>query len=244
MRVSEAWLEFGGVRSTDIGVLMREEPVITAPVMRVTSNTAVPGRSGKLIITDGCFEPVTVTVKLITAENANMQAVRSWLCGYGDLVLGDMPGYKFVNAHIVKDFKYQYKMRSTCAEIEVAWQCDPFREMVNEPRVITTRSGYRFAGMGGMTAHPTVVIEGMASDVTVSINGMEMSVALENNIPLYIDCDNKLAYKYNALGEMVYAGDQVELTGGDWYELTPDSNSITFGTGVDRVTLIPHWRYF
>lgn len=244
MKVSEAWLSFGGVRSTDVGVLMREEPVVTSPVMRVTSNAVVPGRSGKLIVTDGCFEPVTVTVKLLASEAADIQAVRSWLCGYGDLILGDAPGYRYVNAHIVKEFKYTYKMRTNIAEFEVAFQCEPFRELVEEPIVVATRSGYRFAGRGGMTAHPVVVIEGAAEEAVVIVNGMDITVAVDRNVPLYIDCESKVAYTYNALGDMVYAGDQVELTGGGWYELNPDSNSVTYGAGVEKVTFIPHWRFF
>lgn len=246
MNPSQAWLEFGGVKSTTLGVIMREEPVISSPVMRVDSNTAIPGRSGKVIITDGCFEPVTITFKLACLATANMHDIRAWLAGTGDLVIGDDPTHVWKDAAIVKEHKYTYKARTTSAEFDVTFQCDPFRRLKTENSITVrySRNAQSFSGQGDVPSYPLLRVDGNGDAAALTINGIVLKVNIRSGVPLYIDCDAKLAYTYDSTDSMVYAGTSVVLDSGAWPELVPTTNSITMANSITSVTIAPKWRFF
>lgn len=160
MKTSEAWMSFGGIDSRDVDVLVRQEPVFTAPVMRVIENATISGRSGKRVIQDGTYEPITVSVKLASKSGADMSMIRAWLTGSGYLIFGDQPNRRW-NAYVVKEFKFQPVMRTDKTEFEVSFQCDPFAESITAgvwrvSDLVQSTGNLLFIPEGNVVCYPVV----------------------------------------------------------------------------------------
>jgi hypothetical protein len=76
------WFEWNGVRCTDHGIYVLEQPPPTIPKERVTY-TDIPGRPGSLTTLEGddVYEDVTLTAKCMVADPDVIPVLAGWLKG-------------------------------------------------------------------------------------------------------------------------------------------------------------------
>jgi hypothetical protein len=84
------WFEWNGVRCTDHGIYVLEQPPPTIPKERVTY-TDIPGRPGSLTTLEGddVYEDVTLTAKCMVADPDVIPVLAGWLKGGGTVTFGD-----------------------------------------------------------------------------------------------------------------------------------------------------------
>ncbi|MEG1515158.1 MAG: hypothetical protein RSD95_09770, partial [Clostridia bacterium] len=104
-RYSQGWMDFNGVRSTEMGVRVIGFPSRPRPARR-GALIPVPGRSGSLWLDDGAYETVQLKVKLRLERGASRNAVSAWLTGYGLLRFSEDAPFAY---HANATSRYEYK---------------------------------------------------------------------------------------------------------------------------------------
>ena len=87
------WFEWNGVRYTDHGIHVLEQPPPTIAKERVTY-TDIPGRPGSLTTLEGddVYEDVTLTAKCMVADPDAIPAIAGWLKGGGTVTFANREG--------------------------------------------------------------------------------------------------------------------------------------------------------
>lgn len=243
-REENLWLSFRGVTTAEAGVrLLRvTEPDAAAPK---GESVDIPGRDGALWLPAGGSEPVEAAALLLLNPGTDRAAVAAWLNGYGDLVLGSDPAYRW-KARVAGGVRFErdgYAPGSVTAE--VGFSCFPFRYLVAEQPLELTAAAV-FDGAGQVPSRPEVTVYG-AGDVNLMINGC--TVLLEDvDGHITLDCEAMMAFRdgENASGSVTLLSDDFE---DEWPSLNPagQANAVSWsadgGGAVSRVVVRPNWRF-
>ena len=78
------WFEWNGVKCTDYGIYVTEQPPPTIPEERVTF-TDVPGRSGSLTTLEGdyVYNDMVLTATCVISDPDRIPEIAGWLRGSG-----------------------------------------------------------------------------------------------------------------------------------------------------------------
>jgi predicted phage tail component-like protein len=239
IRINQAWFEFAGVRNTNMGVILMSMPVRYHPAERGTSES-IPGRSGNVWTPDNAYESITVQVQCLTEDGANLNAIHAWLSGAGALRFSDEPNYVY-EARIVKAFARSSQFtRFTAQAFTVVFDCQPYKYLATQTPITVTVSGTDIVNPGSLPAKPLLTVYGTGDgilaigNIELQITGMETSIA--------IDCDPMIAYTGAGTDEDPYVLQTGKLSG-DWPELLPGSNIVTFSGDITSVVISPRWRW-
>lgn len=235
-----AWFSFAGHRNDEFDVRMLSMPTRPHPA-RKGKLVNVPGVDGKLWQDEGAYDRIVVSLRCITGDNGNIDAVNGWLTGSGDLIFGDEPDRAY-HARVTKEFSRSNRSpRLRGQEFTIAFDCEPFRynanpdadtktlttgDFVENPSVIPSKPLLRVNGNGAGT-----LMLGGSTLVFRSITGH-----------VFIDCDAKIAYT----GEGTTSDPIVLVTQnitGEWPVLQPGYNYATCTEGIVSVTVVPRWRW-
>lgn len=109
------WFEWNGVRFTQYGIHVLEQPPVTIPSERVTF-TNVPGRSGSLTQLEGddIYDDMVLTATCLIADPSRIQEIAAWLRGSGIVTFANRQG-GFYHARIVNQISFE----RSCGEIRI-----------------------------------------------------------------------------------------------------------------------------
>ena len=82
-RLTEAWFEFKGVKSSDMGVLLRQMPTRFLPGRNYTRRKAA-GRDGSILTGDGSYNDVSVRIECSVPDAAKLEQEKRSLTLTGD----------------------------------------------------------------------------------------------------------------------------------------------------------------
>ena len=87
------WFEWNGVRCTEYGIHVLEQPPVTVPSERVTF-TDVPGRSGSLTTLEGddVYDDMVLTATCLIADPERIPEIAAWLRGSGRVTFANREG--------------------------------------------------------------------------------------------------------------------------------------------------------
>ena len=99
------WFSWNGVKCTEYGVYVLEQPPMTTPAERATF-TNIPGRSGSLTTLEGdaVYDDLLLTAQCLLPDPAKIPAVAAWLRGGGKVTFANRPG-GFYHARIVNQIR-------------------------------------------------------------------------------------------------------------------------------------------
>ena len=97
-----AWIEFRGIKNTDVGVRLLSMPTRMHPAAKGRL-IDVEGRDGKLWLPENAYDRITIGIQLCTGPDADIDAVSAWLMGEGALIFGDEP-LRAYHARITKEY--------------------------------------------------------------------------------------------------------------------------------------------
>lgn len=237
---SAAWFSFNGYRSTAFGVRLLSMPTRHHPG-RKGEFVQIPGRNGALFQDEGAYEQISIPVHCILPDDSNIDAVSLWLSGDGDLVFGDEPERAY-HARVVEDFSRSNRSQHLHGqEFTITFDCDPFRYESNPADgIVVNTSGTFITNPGTAASAPLLYVAG-TGDGTLMIGGNSLIFSgLTGHI--YVDCDAKIAYTGagTAVSPMVLAN---HLLTGEWPEIEPGENAVTFTGGITSVIITPRWRW-
>ena len=249
-RLKEAWFEFKGVKSSDMGVLLRQMPTRFLPGRNYTRRKAA-GRDGSILTGDGSYNDVSVRIECSVPDAAKLGAVLAWLTGSGSLRFSDEPNLTY-DASVEKEYS-RASIISRCEgqRFTVTWTCAPIRRLYPEAADITaTSSGTAFTAQGTYFALPRLAIYGRgAFHVTISGGGHSSSMFF-SGVPsggILVDSEKMDAMTMDGTGLLNRC---VLAESDDFFRIYPGTNTITWSTGdgneagsIVRIELSPGWRY-
>ena len=121
------WFSWNGVKCTEYGIHVLEQPPPTIPLERV-SYTSVPGRPGSLTILEGeaVYDDMVLAVQCLLADPAQIPAIAAWLRGSGKVAFANRQG-GFYYARVANQISFEKILRGNPhRSFTVNFRCKPF----------------------------------------------------------------------------------------------------------------------
>ncbi len=228
------WFEWNGVRSTEYGVHVLEQPVLTLPNERATF-VDVPGRSGSLTVLEGesVYDDLVLTAQCIVENTERYEEIAAFLKGSGRVTFANRPeGY--YEARIVNQIPFEKILRGNPhRSFAVNFRCKPFWYAESVPTITVTKSGTFVTNPGNIYAEPKITVVGSGSiTLMVALTIVELE-GIAGNITL----NSALQEAYSGTTSMNSA------MSGEFPILYPGANAISWTGNVSKVVIEPRWRY-
>ena len=237
-RLTDAWFEFKGVNSNDLGILLRKMPQRGLAAMNYETKR-IPGRSGSLLVTDGTYGDITVKLEFDARDESKLAAIHGLLSGRGPLRFSDEPDLVY-DAWIDKaPSRQSIRPRFTGQRFTVTFTCNPLRrKYATERQIQITTNGYAFSNPGTAAARPRIYVTGSGTfaltigDQTMNFSGVEEGVIIDSEL-----------YDVFALKGGDLANDKV--VSGEPFILEPGEHAVSWSptANITRVVIEPRWRY-
>ena len=227
------WFEWNGVRSTEYGVHVLEQPVLTLPNERATF-VDVPGRSGSLTVLEGesVYDDLVLTAQCIVENTERYEEIAAFLKGSGRVTFANRPeGY--YEARIVNQIPFEKILRGNPhRSFAVNFRCKPFWYAESVPTITVTKSGTFVTNPGNIYAEPKITVVGSGSiTLMVALTIVELE-GIAGNITL----NSALQEAYSGTTSMNSA------MSGEFPILYPGANAISWTGNVSKVVIEPRWR--
>lgn len=237
---NNAWFSFKGVKNDEFDVRMVAMPTRPHPA-RKGELIDVPGADGKLWIDADAYDRILVTLKVVTAGNDNIDAVSAWLSGAGKLIFGDEPERAY-NARITKEFnRTNQNARLRGQTFTITFDCEPYRYESSPAEAFTiSESPGQIANPGTVASKPLIKVNGTGSGNLMIGSETMLFEGLTGSI--YIDCDAKIAYTGEGTADDPRLMATQNVTG-EWIEIAPGNQYVSFTGGISSVEILPRWRW-
>ena len=228
------WFEWNGIRCTQYGIHVLEQPPVTIPSERVTF-TDVPGRSGSLTQLEGddVYDDMVLTATCLIADPSRIPEIAGWLRGSGTVTFANRQG-GFYHARVVNQIPFEKILRGNPHRAFVInFRCKPFWYAEDVKPITLTQSSTFISNPGSVYAEPVVTING-SGDITLMIG---MSITELSGITSSITLDTPLMEAYSGSTSIN------NCMSGDFPVLQPGTNAISWTGNVTSIVIQPNWRY-
>ena len=227
------WFEWNGVRCTEYGIHVLEQPPLTVPSERATF-TDVPGRSGSLTTLEGddVYDDMVLTATCLIADPERIPEIAAWLKGSGKVSFANREG-GFYYARVINQIPFEKVLRGNPhRSFSVNFRCKPFWYLSGvEPIVLTVSTGV-FVNPGSIASEPVITAYG-SGDITLMIGSQMVELkGIEGSITL----NTGLQEAYSGTTSMNSAVD------GEFPTLPPGAVAYSWEGDVSRIEIQPNWR--
>ncbi len=226
------WFEWNGIRCTQYGIHVLEQPPVTIPSERVTF-TDVPGRSGSLTQQEGddVYDDMVLTATCLIADPSRIPEIAAWLRGSGTVTFANRQD-GFYHAHVVNQIPFEKILRGNPhRSFAINFRCKPFWYLSDVEPITLTTSGTFITNPGSVSSEPIINVYG-SGGITLMV-GMTIT---ELEITDKITLDTPLMEAYNSSTSMN------SCMSGDFPQLLPGKNAVSWSGNVSRVEIQPNWR--
>lgn len=230
-------ITFNNITSDTYGLHVRGDGAFNSAELDYTA-VSVPGRNGDIIISNNRYKNVTVEYEAYIYKDFAIKArnIRSWLLSpQGYTRLSDnyhTDEYRLAMYSGSIDFDMRAMLRS--GTVKLQFNCKPQRFLTSGETAITAVKNGTVTNPTLFTAKPIITAQSRSTAAgTVTINGKTLNIAAIPNNSITIDCETMNAYYGNN-----------NLNGnisGEFSELAPGDNTITWSGSISSVTIIPRW---
>ena len=226
------WFEWNGIRCTQYGIHVLEQPPVTIPSERVTF-TDVPGRSGSLTQLEGddVYDDMVLTATCLIADPSRIPEIAAWLRGSGTVTFANRQG-GFYHASVVNQIPFEKILRGNPhRSFAINFRCKPFWYLSDVKPITLTTSGSLITNPGCVVSEPVITVYG-SGEITLMV-GMTIT---ELEITDKITLDTPLMEAYSGSTSMN------SCMSGDFPSLLPGKNAVSWSGNVSRVEIQPNWR--
>lgn len=226
------WFEWNGVRCTEHGIHVSEQPPVTLPSERATF-TNVPGKSGSLTTLEGneVYDDLLLTATCFISDPSRIPDIAAWLRGSGTVTFANRQG-GFYHARIVNQISFEKILRGNPhRSFAVNFRCQPFWYMTDVQTITLTTSGTFITNPGSVSSDPVITVYGNG-EVTLMVGMTIVELDVSGSITL----DTPLMEAYSGIASMNSA------MSGDFPVLLPGQNAISWTGNVTKVEIQPNWR--
>ena len=228
------WFSWNGVRCTEFGIHVSEQPPLTIPAERVMY-TNVPGRSGSLTTLEGedVYEDLVLTATCFVSDAARIPEIAAWLKGSGMVTFANRQG-GFYYARIANQISFEKILRGNPhRSFAVNFRCKPFWYAENVEPITLTVSGTTMNNPGSVFSEPVITVYG-SGDITLMVG---LFIVELEGITDSITLDTPLMEAYNDTTSMN------SNMSGDFPTFASGMNTVSWSGNVTMVAVHPNWRY-
>ncbi|WP_250277366.1 distal tail protein Dit [[Clostridium] colinum] len=233
--MNDYYFIFNGINSKDMGLEIIQFPEIIKPERNIQTIN-IPGRSNNLYIDQKTYNNYTLSITccINTLKNKkNIDKITSWLNGFGDLIISQE-----------KDKIYNACIKNSISISDVIWlfpkftiifEVQPLKKSINfKNEYIEINKKTIINNIGTVESLPVITIYG-AGDVNLKINDNTFVI---KNIDEYITINSDFleVYKDNVNQNNKY-------NNFDFPKLNIGKNIIDFTGNVNKLEIIPNWRW-
>ena len=234
------WFEWNGVRNTDYGIYVTQQPPLTIPEERVTF-TNIPGRSGSLTTLEGdyVYEDLVLTATCVISDPERIPEIAGWLRGSGTVTFANRDG-GFYYARVINQIPFEKILRGNPhRSFAVNFRCKPFWYEADVAAISVqpasgSASGYvTVQNPGNVPSEPIITVTG-SGEITLIV---DMTVVELSDVNGEITIDSVLQEAYSGTTSMN------SCMSGDFPTLLPGNSTISWTGDVTYLTVHPNWRY-
>ena len=233
--MSRGYLTFNNKDLRDYGVYISGSGVFDAPE-RVYDPITIPGRNGAILSTEKRLNNIEVTYPAFMYSDFknNMTSLKSFLLaqiGYQKLIDSYYPD-QYRMAYYAGGMDVDAWPTLVAGKFDLTFNCKPQRFLASGD---TQQNFYASGTITNPTAfdsQPRFRIYGTGS---VTVNGVTMTISAADEYTT-VDCESMEAYKGSTSKNSF-----LTLSGVDFPVLSPGDNTITLGSGITRVIVVPRW---
>lgn len=203
------------------GIIIEKTPITNKPKHSYTQYS-IPGKDGYLAIDNKTFEPILLSLEChLDTSVANMNEIRAWLDGYGELQIDDEKKYTGYISNAIPFEKITHFRKFI-----IQFTLQPLAKAVTTTTV-NALSIQEFTSDTYTNTYPIITITG-TGDVSLTINGIEFT--LDDADGTYIlDCDAKVITK-NGIN-------QSSIMSGSFPYIVNGTNSIVKSGTITTLTI-------
>ena len=227
------WFEFNGVRCTEHGIHVTEQPSIIRPSERVTF-TNVPGRNGALTTLEGddVYDDFILPISCTVSDISRLPDICAWLKGAGKLKLAARSG-GFYYARLANQIELTKVLRNHENRVfTLNFRCKPFLYVDQVEPITLTASGTFITNPGNVFSEPIITVSG-SGEITLIVG---MTIVELSDVDGEITIDSTLQEAYSGYTSMN------NCMSGDFPTLPPGSSTISWTGNVTYLTVTPNWR--
>ena len=226
---------FKGIRSDRNDIIVSDVPAITKPIRR-GNQIIIPGRSGVVHQDEDAYANYTKAIGCgikNRTKRTDYEFLAHWLDGHGDLILSNEP--RFVYKATISTQIPITGVINSFSRFLVQFDVEPFKYNINavDDFTILTRATSIY-NRGTFKSTPIITVHG---------NG-NIRVAINNNFYTLFDVDGYVTI--NSVIQEVYKDDinkNNNFSALDFPIFEVGQNEITWAGNVEKVEIIPNWRW-
>jgi predicted phage tail component-like protein len=214
----------------DFGIIINKLPPSVVPENNI-DEYELPGRDGNLTIDYKTRKSYILPLECTIMDESRIEEVKAWLMNTSsDLIFSWDPDYKY-QARIINKIDISQSLK-TFGEFPLMFKVQPYKLSIGEELITLTNTGTIYNGTGN-TSLPIIKIFGTGA-ITLTINSKVVTLT---NIVDYVTLDSDLmdAYKGTQL-----LNNQMN---GEFSQLIPGNNPISFTGSVTSIEITPNFRY-
>lgn len=169
------------------GIIIEKTPIPNKPMHSYNKYT-IPGRSGYLVIDNKTYDPLTLSLEChLDSTNINMNEIRKWLDGYGQLQIDNEKVY---TGYISNSISFEKIVNFRKFIIQFTLQ--PLAKAISSTTV-NALSLSTFTAETYTNVYPKITITG-TGDISLTLNGTQFTIH-DANGEYILDCDAKIITK-------------------------------------------------
>lgn len=221
---------YNNISSKDFEIIVNKLP----PIIKATKDVElieIPGRDGFITSDLGNYKGVIKTVECTIKNTEKIDSICRWLTGGGEVIFSNELDKKY-KAVIKNQIDFSKILRRFHSFI-IQFECQPHKYNVDNEIITVTTNFTNIYSNCSVISLPKVKIYG-TGNLTININNKNIIL---NNILDYIIIDSELmdCYRETELKN--------NLMYGDFPELAPGINSISWTGTVNKIEITPNWRW-
>ena len=228
------WFEWNGVRCTDLGIHVEEQPPLTLASERATFTNA-PGRPGSLTTLEGddVYDDMILTANCFITSIDNYEDIAAYLKGSGKVTFATRPE-GFYYARIVNQISFDRILRGNPhRSFAVNFRCKPFWYPESVAAITLTSSTSFVNNPGNVYSEPVITVRG-SGEITLMVGTTIVELSdISGSITLNSELKDAYTGVFTANSKM----------SGEFPVLQPGSNAVSWSGNVSSVEIMPNWRY-
>lgn len=228
------WFKWNGVKSTELGIYVGQQPPITYPAERIVY-TDVPGRNGSLVVLEGedVYNDLTLSVQCSMKDEDRINEIGAWLRGGGKVEFANRRGGYYL-ARIANQIPFNQILRGRKnRQFTVNFRCKPFW-YANDDAPVEINSPGTIENPGNVACEPKITVTA-SGDYTLTVNGSIIEVK-DGSIII----DSELRDCLTSDGTLL-ANNRVTMS--EYPVLKPGTNAISWSGSVTGVSVLRRVRY-
>lgn len=213
----------------DYGIVINLKP----PIIKAEKNIdeiEIPGRNGDLTIDYNTHKPITFPMTCTLLDDSNIEDVKVWLEGYDKLIFS-WQSDRYYDAKLINRIDISQSL-DTFGEFPLIFKAQPFGCSINNYLITLTVPDTIF-NTGSANSKPVLKVYGTGTiDLTINDSTVHLT-----NIVDYVTIDSELMDCYKDTG--LFNNNML----GDFPELQPGENAISWVGTVTKIEITPNWRW-